>query len=75
MKSNSGRSFEKGEAETMSDDREALARFVVEHGDLERLEAQLAEFNLFEAIRALVQPPARMVLRSSVVRAFPPMPH
>ncbi len=37
------------------DDRDALARFVVENEDLERLEGQLADFNLFEAIGAVRQ--------------------
>lgn len=39
----------------MTDDRDALARFVVESNDLERLEGQLADFNLFEAIGAVRQ--------------------
>ena len=37
------------------DDRDALACFVVENDDLERLEGQLADFNLFEAIGAVRQ--------------------
>jgi len=39
----------------MIEDRESLARFVVENDDLERLESQLAEFNLFEAVGAVRQ--------------------
>lgn len=55
MRSSSGQSSGKDEAVAMIDDREALAGFVVENDDLERLEAQLAEFNLFEAIGAVRQ--------------------
>ncbi len=39
----------------MLDNKDALARFVVENDDLERLEGQLADFNLFEAIGAVRQ--------------------
>lgn len=48
-----------------SPDTEALAKFVVENEDLERLEALLAEFNLFEAIGAV-----RQELRHSDFLAF-----
>lgn len=41
--------------ETEREDREALERFVVDNDDLERLEALLDQFNVFEAIGAVRQ--------------------
>ncbi len=47
------------------DDRTALEAFVVDNEDLERLEALSAEFNIFEAIRAVRHEVLRRNFRES----------
>lgn len=55
----------RGETSFINADRKALEAFVVDNPELERLEALLAQFNIFEAIGAV-----RQELRHSDFLAF-----